>query len=101
MMAQITPVPKMAPVRVARITSPEPMYSAHHTKAGPTSVKIARPLGGTLSVSFIRAYLLSSTIAPVFYGFKQSAGTFPCSSISIFSAARLCSSIIEASENQA
>jgi hypothetical protein len=46
--AHITPVPKIAPVRVAKITSPEPMYSAHHTKAGPTTAKIARPLGGSL-----------------------------------------------------
>ena len=45
-MAHITAVPRIAPVRVARITSPEPIYSAHHTNAGPTISKIAMPVGG-------------------------------------------------------
>ena len=44
-MPQRTPVPGMAPVRVAMITSPEPMYSAHQIMEGPT---IARPRGGDL-----------------------------------------------------
>ena len=32
---QIIPVPNMAPLRVARITSPEPMYSDAQTMEGP------------------------------------------------------------------
>jgi hypothetical protein len=44
--AQIPAVPRMAPVRVAMITSPEPMYSAAQTSDGPTSARIARPVNG-------------------------------------------------------
>jgi hypothetical protein len=37
---------RIAPVRVASTTSPEPMYSAHQTKAGPTRARIFSPVGG-------------------------------------------------------
>ncbi len=43
--AHSTDVPSKAPVRVARMTSPEPMYSAHQTKDGPTTARMARPRG--------------------------------------------------------
>jgi hypothetical protein len=38
--------PRIAPDRGARITSPEPMYSAHHTIPGPTATSRANPAGG-------------------------------------------------------
>jgi len=44
----------IAPVRVASTTSPEPIYSPHHTNAGPTSAKTIKPFGGVfICVSFI------------------------------------------------
>ena len=46
MTAQRTAEPSIAPVRVAKITSPEPIYSAHQTKDGPTKARTARPRGG-------------------------------------------------------
>ena len=57
----MTPVPKIAPVRVANITSPDPIYSAHQIKAGPTNAKTARPLGGCLIVSLVVTFVLSFT----------------------------------------
>ena len=48
----------MAPVRVARMTSPEPIYSAAQTNDGPTRAKTARPTGGFLiSVLSIKLFL--------------------------------------------
>lgn len=41
----------MAPVRVAMITSPEPMYSAVQTKDGPTRAKMAKPVAGRVMES--------------------------------------------------
>jgi hypothetical protein len=40
------PVPKMAPLRVARITSPEPMYSEAQTIDGPRTARMASPVKG-------------------------------------------------------
>ena len=48
---QSTPVPRMAPVRVARITSPEPMYSEHQTIDGPIANSSPKPTGGAATRS--------------------------------------------------
>jgi hypothetical protein len=45
-MAHKIEVPNIAPVLVASITSPEPIYSAHHTIDGPIIEKIINPRGG-------------------------------------------------------
>ncbi|MHC4540775.1 MAG: hypothetical protein ACYS74_13495 [Planctomycetota bacterium] len=47
-MVHSTAVPRIAPVRVAMITSPEPIYSAAQTKDGPTIARAARPTGAFL-----------------------------------------------------
>jgi hypothetical protein len=44
--AQIIPEPSMAPVRVAIITSPDPIYSDAHTREGPIIRIIPNPIGG-------------------------------------------------------
>ncbi|MBN2274594.1 MAG: hypothetical protein JXR41_01655 [Bacteroidales bacterium] len=44
--AQMTPMPRIAPVRVARMTSPDPMNSGHQMMEGPTSSSNDRPRGG-------------------------------------------------------
>ena len=44
--------PKIAPTRVARITSPDPIYSAHQTNAGPTNARMANPFGAFAIVVF-------------------------------------------------
>ena len=46
--AHSTLEPKIAPVRVARMTSPEPMNSAAQINEGPTRAKTASPTGGFL-----------------------------------------------------
>ena len=40
----------MAPLRVARITSPDPIYSDTHTMDGPRTAKMASPVSGVLMV---------------------------------------------------
>jgi len=61
--AQMMEWPNIAPVRVARIISPEPMYSAHQTKDGPTRAKIARPFGGD-SILILAPYINSRGVVP-------------------------------------
>ena len=51
--AQRIAVPSTAPARVARSTSPVPMYSADQMNAGPTSSRMPRPRGGVRSGSLI------------------------------------------------
>ena len=58
--AQSTVIPKIAPVRVAKITSPEPIYSAAHTIEGPKSAKTASPTGAFLILISLTCSVFSS-----------------------------------------
>jgi hypothetical protein len=56
MIAHIIPEPSMAPVRVAIITSPDPIYSDAHTREGPINRSIPKPLGGTGMLDLLFIY---------------------------------------------
>jgi hypothetical protein len=55
--------PRIAPARVAKITSPEPIYSDVQTKDGPTRVNIAKPFGGIAIPVF--DFVLSFTLMKI------------------------------------
>jgi hypothetical protein len=51
MIAHMTPIPRIEPVRVVNITSPEPIISEDQINPGPIIAKTAQPLGADLGVS--------------------------------------------------
>ena len=56
--AQRIPVPSIAPLRVAKITSPEPIYSEHQINDGPIRARTINPLGAvSIVVSFIDLFV--------------------------------------------
>jgi len=48
MTTQLIPDPNMAPLRVASMTSPDPINSDTHTMDGPSTANMASPVRGAL-----------------------------------------------------